>query len=315
LYFPFGKSKFSNRAGIALTADGIAFAEMGPDEKVPSLLRCGFLPLDQQQAETELQSLLKQAQLNRHRLAICLDRTLFNLSLVEAPAVAPSEISQALAWKVKDLIDFPLDQLVLDYVDVPATKSSAAMVYAVSSQEPRIQHLVNEVNQAQAMLERIDIPALALQNLISRMVLADEGVALLNLTHRDSILTLGRGEKLYLSRGVDALCNQLRAGALPAGQLQASPLLDDLLLDVQRSLDYYDSYFVDPPIRHLIIPSTADLYDELIDFLDQNLAVDVRRLDLDEVLVPGPELQLEGEYLGELTLAIGAAMWRQELAA
>jgi MSHA biogenesis protein MshI len=270
--------------------------------------------LDRQEAGNDLQTLLKREQLHRHRLAICLDRSRFNLSLVEAPAVAPSEIPQALAWKVKDLIDYPLEQMVLDYVDVPATKSSTAMVYAVTSHEARIQELVREVDQVQGSLERIDIPALALQNLASRLALTDEGVALLNLTHRDSLLTLGRGEKLYLSRSVDALCSQLRTGALPAGQLQSSPLLDDLLLDIQRSLDYYDSYFVDPPIRHLIIPSMGDLYDELIDFLDQNLAVDVRRLDLEEVLVPGPELKLEGEYFGELTLAIGVAMWQQELA-
>jgi MSHA biogenesis protein MshI len=315
LFSLFAKSKRSNRAGIALTAEGMAFVELGPETEIPSLLRCGFAAFDRRQGGDDLQNLLKQEQLTRHRLAICLDRSRFNLSLVEAPAVAPTEISQALAWKVKDLIDYPLEQLVLDYVDLPATKSSAAMVYAVTSHETRIQELVNQVNQAQGLLERIDIPALALQNLVSRLAMADEGVALLNLTRGDSLLTLCRGEKLYLSRGVDANSSQLRTMALAAGQLQTSPLLDALLLDIQRSLDYYDSFFVEPPIRHLIIPAIDALYDDLIDFLDQNLAIDVHRLALDEVVAQEADLDLEAEYFGELTLAIGAAMWQQGLAA
>jgi MSHA biogenesis protein MshI len=315
LFSSFAKPRLNKRAGIALTAEGMAFAELGPEAGVLSLMRGGFAAFDRRQRGKDLQHLLKRQQLTKHRLAICLDRSRFNLSMIEAPAVAPSEISQALTWKVKDLIDFPLDQLVLDYVNVPATKSAAAMVYAVTSNEVSIEELVNEVNQAQGALERIDIPPLALQNLASRVGFADEGVALLNLTHQDSQLILGRGEKLYLSRGVGTLCSQLGTGGLPVTQLHSHRQLDDLLLDIQRSLDYYDSFFVDPPIHHLVIPRIDALYDDLIDFLDQNLAIDVRGLDLNELIVPGPDLDLPAEHIGEMTLAIGAAMWQRGPAA
>lgn len=312
--FPFlGKSKFSNRAGIALTAEGIAFAELSADESSPVLQRCGFSAFRQSAAQGDLHELLRREQLTDARLAICLDRSRFNLSLLEAPAVEAAEIAQALSWKVKDLIDFPLDKLVLDYVDVPTTKSSGAMVYAVTSHEAGIREIVDEVNAGKGLLERIDIPALALQNLASRVSFADEGIALLNLTHRDSLLTLGRGEKLYLSRGVGAHSSNLRNVQMEAENLLATPAPDDLLLDIQRSLDYYDSFFVDPPIRHLIIPTVESLYDDLIDYLDQRLAINVRRLSLDEVMIPGDSLSIDTEFFGELTLAIGAALWRRDL--
>ncbi len=314
--FPFlGKSKFSNRAGIALTAEGIAFAELSFEESSPVLQRCGFSALQQAAAKVDLHELIRRERLTGARLAICLDRSRFNLSLIEAPAVEAAEMPQALSWKVKDLIDYPLDKLVLDYVDVPATKSSATMVYAVTSHETGIREIIDEVDEGKGSLERIDIPALALQNLASRSSLADEGVALLNLTHRDSLLTLGRGEKLYLSRGVGAQSSKLGNAERSGGDFPATPLPDDLLLDIQRSLDYYDSFFVDPPIRHLIIPSVDSLYDDLIDFLDQNLAIDVRRLNLDEMLIPGENLTLDAAYFGELILAIGSALWRKDLVA
>jgi MSHA biogenesis protein MshI len=310
-----GKTKRHLKVGIALTAEGCAFAEVSTDQASPLLNRCGFVSSQPGEAIANLQDLIKQERLTNADLAICLDRSRFNLSLIEAPQVEATEMHQALAWKVKDLIDYPLDKLVLDYVDVPSTKSSGAMVYTVAVNETNIQALVDEVGQAHGLLERIDIPALAQQNLASHLPVADEGVALLNLTHRDSLLTLGRGEKLYLARGVGVHCNELRSEMLPEGDRQSVPRLDDLLLDIQRSLDYYDSFFSDPPIRHLVIPSMNGQYDHLVDYLQRNMAIGVAEMQLDQVLSPGQQLSIETDYFGELILATGTALWPKVMAA
>lgn len=311
----FGKSKIRGRAGLALTADGLAYAGLATGAESPVLKTCGFALAEQSDDLQQLQALASQESLCGYQLAVCLDRSRFNLSQVEAPPVEEEEMLQALTWRVKELIDFPLDELVLDYVDIPPTKSGGGMIYTVTSQQSTIQNIVDRANTGEGLLERIDIPALALQNIACRLPQANEGIALLNLCQRDSLLTLGRGDKLYLSRGVDATSTDLRIGIPPLANTQILTLFDSLLLDIQRSLDYYDSFFTDPPIRHLLVPAGDELLDGLIDYLNANLAIDVRRLSMEDLLATGEELSIDPERFGELMLALGAALWRRELAA
>lgn len=313
LFSFWGNSRIKGKAGIALTADGIVYARLNLESPRPLLTSCGYEPVAPEKGNAELEALTQLHSLRGCQLGVCLAEGSFQLSLLEAPAVKRSELHQALQWRVKDLIDFPLEELVLDYVDVPPTKSGSGLVYAVTAQAPAIQTIVDQTSSGVCTLERIDIPALALQNLAGRLPEAEAGIALLNLTRQDSLLTLGRGQKLYLSRGVDVHSTDLTG---EGDALQDAPnlaLYEQLLLDIQRSLDYYDSFFVDPPIRHLLISSQDRAYDGLIDYLSENLTIDVRGLYLDEILNPGEDLAIEVSYLGELMLAVGTALWQAEL--
>ena len=310
MFAGWGKSKYTGKAGLALTADGIAYAGLASGDQLPLLRSCGFTAAEKKVALTQLQTLATHEHLKDCQLGVCLDSSRFNLSLVDAPTVGRDELLQALTWKIKDIIDFPLNELILDYVDVPPTKSAGEMVYAVTSHEAAIQKIVDQTSVREGALERIDIPALALQNILSRLPQAEEGVALLNLMQHDSLLTLGREEKLYLSRGVDIRSVHLRDMEIRVDRSRAMTLFDNLLLDVQRSLDYYDSFFVDPPIRHLLVPTADHAFDELIDYLDQNLSIDVDGFTLDELVVSEENLSIDPEYLGEVMLAVGTALWQ-----
>ena len=289
-------------------------AGLSSDDASPVLQSCGFADLGQSNEQAELAALTKRTHLRGCRLAVCLDRSRFNLSQVEAPAVADGERLQALTWKVKDLIDYPLDELVLDYVDIPPTKSAAEMVYTVASRRSDIQQIVDCTQGGEGILERIDIPALALQNISARLPFADEGVAFLNLARRDSQLILGRAEKLYLSRGVDVQSSELQEALRSSEHAPSNALFERLLLDVQRSLDYYDSFFADPPIQHLLVSAVDTAFDELIDHLSRNLAIAVRPLRLDDLVTVSDSLSIEAEFSGELMLAVGAALWQEDLA-
>ncbi len=291
-----------------MTADGIAFASLVAHGQLPILQSCGFFAAPQNALLTQLEAAGQQHNFKDSLLGVCLDSSRFSLSLIETPSVTEDELLQALTWKVRDHIDFPLDELVMDYVDVPPTKSGGDMVYAVTARDTTIQQIVDQSLALEGSLERIDIPALALQNLISRLSMAKEGMALLNLTQRDSLLTLGRGERLYLSRGVDVRSSDLRERQMSHEGAMDIGLFDSLLLDIQRSLDYYDSFFVDPPIRHLLVSAADHAFDDLIDYLDQNLTIDVRAVTLEELVAADAALAQDPERFGELLLAVGAAM-------
>ncbi len=296
-----------------MTADGIAYAGLTVRGQQPVLQSCGFTSAPQHALLNQLDTVSQDQGFKNCQWGVCLDSSRFNLSLIETPSVGKDELLQALTWKVKDLIDFPLDELVMDYVDVPPTKSGSEMVYAVTSREASIQQIVDHTLAVEGLLERINIPAFALQNIVSCLPQTEQGIALLNLTQRDSLLTLSRGEKLYLSRGVDARSTDLRERQATLNGSLDFTLFDNLLLDIQRSLDYYDSFFADPPIRHLVVTAADHAYDDLIEYLDQNLTIEVRSLSLEELITPAEQLALEPEYIGELMLAVGAVLCPMDL--
>ena len=296
-----------------MTADGIAHAELRLDGQWPWLQNGGYEHAEQDGVLNQLAELSECGNLNDCQLAICLESSHFNLSFIETPAVEQSELLQALTWKVKDLIDYPLEELVLDYVDVPVTKSGNAMVYTVTARESSIRRIIDHIHATAWELERIDIPALALQNVLARLPQSEEGIALLNLTRRDSLLTLGRGDKLYLSRSVDIRSTDLTGMQHRQDEVRDTILFDNLLLDIQRSLDYYDSYFVDPPIRHLVISNPDHAFDALVEYLDQNLAIEARGFTLEEIAGIAEGLVIDRENFGELMLAVGAALCPADL--
>lgn len=302
------KSKTRGKAGIALTVDGVAHAELLIDKQEVCLQSCGYQPAEQANVLSLLSGLHKDETLSDCQLSICLESSRFNLSLIETPAVDQSELQQALIWKVKELIDYPLNELILDYVDVPVTRSGNEMVYTVTARESSIQEILDYIRPNTWKLERIDIPALALQNVLSRMPHSEEGIALLNLTRRDSLLTLGRGDKLYLSRSVDIHSTELTSLQIGQDGHIDSSLLDNLLLDIQRSLDYYDSFFVDPPIRRLLVSNPDHASDALIEYLGENLAIEVKGFTLEDIASTTEDLVIDQEHYGELVLAVGAAL-------
>lgn len=303
------QQKQKNRAALVLTAEGLAFAGLDFSGRLPALTDIGFAASAPGEESKKLTELVNSERFRGHQFSICLDPSRFSLSQVEAPAVSDEEKLQALSWKIKDLIDYPLKDLVLDYVDMPDIKSGAGMLFAVSARRQVIQAIVDQVGAGDGNLQRIDIPAFALQNIISRLPEAEEGVALLNLTQDASQLVVGRGKRLYLSRMIDSHSEDVRT-EVPVPDF--SPLLErfeSLLLEIQRSLDYYDSYFTGPPIRHLLVSAGDNGFDELIAYLNQNLTAQVRRLML-ENLVDDESRRLPGvEQYGEAMLALGAALW------
>jgi MSHA biogenesis protein MshI len=308
----FKKQKERNRAALVLTTEGLAFAGLDVSGRLPVLTDIGFAASAPGEESAKLTELVKSERFREHQLSICLDPSRFSLSQVEAPAVGDEEKLQALSWKVKDLIDYPLEDLILDYADMPETKSGDAMVFAVTSRRQAIQAIVDQVDQGDGTLQRIDIPAFALQNIISFLPETQEGVALLNLAQHSSQLVIGRGERLYLSRTIDTHREDVRT-EVPVPDL--SPLMEcfeSLLLEIQRSLDYYESYFTDPPMRYLMVSACDHGFDELIAYLDSNLTIQVRRLELEQLTDSESHSQLAVEQYGETILALGAALWAEK---
>jgi len=301
-------------AGVTLLPEGIGVTQVvRRDGQAPSLEVCAFRHCDSAANQlTVLESLVKQYGLIGASCTALVQPGEYNLLLVEAPDVEVAELKSAVRWRIKDLIDFHIDDAVIDVFDIPGQGEHGRnrMMYVVAARASVIQARVDLLQSVGLNLSVIDIPELAQRNIAALLPEDVSGVALLHITRSRGFITLTRQSDLYLSRVLDIGLQHLQ-GAQGVGEdmglvPELSQALDTIVLEVQRSLDYYESHFHQPPINTLVITPMEEEVPSLVPHLSSNLGVAVRMLDLSVVL--DCKMPLDDELQARDLLAIGAAL-------
>ena len=236
----------------------------------------------------------------------------YSLILVETPDVPPSELRQAVRWRVKDLIDFNVDEAVIDIFEVPIRKGGQEnMIYAVVARSPAVRALIEEFSDTGVDLEYVDIPEFAIRNLTALLPEDVGGVAYIYLEEDVGLITITRQSTLYLSRRFD----YGRARLLQAGTVEVTPategLLDAIVIEVQRSLDYYESYFAQPPVQGVVMALLGRDCSAIGEYLGSQLGVATRIMSIAEVIEMRG--QVNDDQAAECVSAVGAALRHGEV--
>jgi MSHA biogenesis protein MshI len=255
--------------------------------------------------ETVLVGLRRDLNLDAARCSLVLDESEYSLVLTDAPEVPREELRSAVRWRVRDLIDFSIDDAVLDVFDVPgeAGVNRARSLYAVAARRSTVQQHVDLLAAAGITVSIIDIPEMAQRNMAALLEEDERGVLMLSFSGRGGLVTITRRKEIYLARRLEVDLESLRAGAAAAAQY------DRIVLEIQRSLDYFDSYFRLSPVASVALDPEAAGVPGLIDHLRTNLNVPVQAVDLASLLEWRQAPALHGQCLG----ALGGAL-REEAA-
>jgi MSHA biogenesis protein MshI len=238
-----------------------------------------------------LRRLRKSLRASHFHCSALLQQGEYQMQLVEAPAVPPEELRSAVRWKLKDLLDYPVEAATVDVADVPSDRTGAARshyVYTVSARNERIGACMKLFHDAGFPLHAIDVPEMAQRNVAALFEEPGRGLAMLVFDDRGGLLTFTCGGELYMARSTDINLAQLTD--LSAGAREG--VLDRLVLELQRSLDHFDRQFSYITLSRLLLSAVpADL--RVQEYLAENLYLPVQTLDLSEVLdFPGaPELR------------------------
>ena len=294
---------------ICLLADGVCLVKVerhGANR--PRVSACELQTMTSGDGGKILVQLSSQHNLKRARCTTVLGSGDYQLLLTEAPDVGADELKQALRWKIKDLIDFHINDATLDVFDLPgaAPEAKAREMYAVAARNEAIQRRVDLLTGAGIGLDVIDIPELAQRNLAVLLPEDSAGVVLLSLQDKSGLITITRQGYLYLSRALNIGHESLRTAADP------TMYFDHIVLEVQRSLDYFESHFREAPIRHLMLAPVADPLPGFMEYLSTNLNVGVGNMDLTQLL--DSDMQLPLALQARCFTTIGAAL-RQEVKA
>lgn len=236
---------------------------------------------------------------------LVLDADQYQIFMMEAPRVPDEELRDAIRWKVKDLINFPLDQAVVDVLRLPADcgRQGQKLVYAVVSERAILEPAIAAIKQAGLTLSSIDISDTALRNLAGLQDFGPRGVALLMLEAGRGMLTLIKNDCVYLSR---SFAINYRGGLLDELPEEA------LLLELQRSFDYYERQLGQVPpatIRLLGENVTADKITETL--RSGFIGADVGVLELAPRL--SPDDRFDELVLQQGAGVLGAALRQESL--
>lgn len=180
------------------------------------------------------------------QIAVVLDANHYQLIPLDKPKLPEHEIVQALPWLLKDLTPIPPDNMQLDYLDTPGNPNQPRINIVVTAKAPLLQ-LCQQLVQMKmqpvliAPQEWLSMELVETAGPTRMLLIQQPGQAMLVQVIREGQLCFSR----HL-RGFDQFCDT------PLEQLQYG-VLDNLLLEVQRSMDFIESQLKLPPVREIIL--------------------------------------------------------------
>jgi MSHA biogenesis protein MshI len=293
------------RVGVSITRDELALAVVLRDGTArPVLERCEILPLAAGGAPSAVADALRAAGLPPAPISAVLASGQYQLVLVEAPDVPPAELRAAMRWRLREAIDFPVEDAVVDVFDVPAQSRSnqGRMVYAVAARRGVVdQHAAGFAGVGR--FDVIDVPELALRNLAMLLPASAAGVALVQIGDSVANVVLVRGGTFYFARQMTLQTSmQLGVGDQAETRIDAA----GVALELQRSLDYYERHFDQPPITNIAIAPAGSRSRSLVAELATETGLAVTEYDLNTLLqCTAP---VEARVQQACLLAVGAAL-------
>lgn len=217
------------------------------------------------------------------------------------------EMKSALRWKIKDMVDFPVDNATLDVVEIrlegPAASRGRQCFVAVSN-NAALMPVIRLFQDARLNLDIVDVPELAQRSVAGLFEENNRGLAVLNFTSGGGMLSFTYKGELYVVRRIEVSIEQLEQ----ADEARRSELFDRIALEVQRSIDNFERMYNFITVSRLLTPDLPTV-PGMLDYLRGYLSLGVAPLDLAAAFdFPAiPELR-NPRRQAECLLTIGAAM-------
>lgn len=294
----------NRRVGLDVYADGFALAVIdGAGDTSPKVVAVSWCPLEGMATLTETLA----REVREHSLAglpaiVTLPHAAYSLVQLEAPDLEADELRDAMRWRVKDLIDFPVEQAEIDIFRLPESQRPGAppLMYVVVARHEAVKQLVQAVVAAGLEIEAVDVVEMAIRNLSMNLDRPQRPRAYLHLQPGQTVIEIADGENVFLSRRV------MQEYDRDADKVLLGAQMENLALEVQRSMDYFESQFALGPVDRLSLIVCDDvLYEAFAEVARSFLTVSTERFSFSGVkLASGIELAT----LGRGVTAVGAAM-------
>ncbi|WP_116473310.1 MSHA biogenesis protein MshI [Zobellella maritima] len=232
----FNKTKPIARLGMYLTQENI----LAIDERDQN--RVCLRPIARHEtAEAALVSFIEEQQWQGRGIQLALGRGWYQQLQLPKPKLPDEELPQALPWCVRDLVNEPVDNLLFDYIDLPPSPQGEAKIAVYYSPRDRLAGLVQAISPLCKVIT-IGVDELAMANLLP---MENHGLVLYKAPGQELTLLFIHQQQWQFSRiirGFQSLDDE-------SASAEAFNV-DNLLLELQRSIDYATGQLKLAPPEH-----------------------------------------------------------------
>ena len=319
------KNRGQGTNALVLSEEGIAHACIIQDtDQTPRLKSFHYTAIgNKAEASVKLKKIIQDNNLEGCSIFTTLLTSDYNLEMLEKPEVAEDELHQAVRWKIKDSLPFDVNNAIIDVFEIPnlRERGRTPLVYVAAADKDLVKQRIKILEEQNLEIESIDIADLAMRNIAALLPEDHHGVALLKLDGTQGLMTLTQDSSLYLTRTIDVGFSSISIenSILDEAPIEADGLtleegmspdqqrtLDSIVLEVQRSLDYYESHFAKTAINSLVLAPLPYELSGVVKYLASALGLQVRMLDLNAVLDSASPMSQEMQ--ANCFFAIGAAL-------
>ncbi|MCE9787953.1 MSHA biogenesis protein MshI [Shewanella chilikensis] len=263
--FNFGAPQSGSNTGVFLAANHAwVFRPENDDQRA----LCHSYPLHKDDWNSLFAAVYADFGPSKLQLALGFGR--YQLLSADRPKVEADEMAQALVWAVKDMVSTPPTDIHLDYFESPIKSSDKLNVVVCS--HSRLSALAQEIDKAGMQLVGISIEELLPTNLFNQDPLAR--LVISQVPGQELLLTVVREGELYMQRRIRGFAelHQTDAESLGFG------VADTLSLEIQRSMDFFESQLRQAPVASIEIMVQGQTY-ALAQLVSRNFNQQVRPVD------------------------------------
>ena len=222
----------------------------------------------------------------------------YQLLQIDKPALEEEELAASLAWTVKDLVTLPAEELVADYFTVPKNVPNLSnKLNVVVTSNKTILPIVDIF-----IRRKVELYGIVPEELVIRNVIGPTEAASMLLSQQageEITLQIVKKDELYFARrlrGFNRL-NDYSAEELAPG------MTDSLSLEIQRSMDYYESMLKQAPIKNVQLALPTEHQQLIADQIASHFPLEVITMPVSSSLV-----QLEQGLNEQFFPALGGAL-------
>lgn len=254
-----------------------------------------------------LRRLRKELKLGSYRCTHLLRVGEYQILQVDPPEVPAEELKEALRWRIKDVLNYPVEAATIDVLEIPVDPGALGrtrQAFAVAANNALLAPRAGLFDEAKVPLLAIDIPELAQRNISALFEEENRGLAMLACDESGVMMTFTFHGELYATRHTEIPLSQLEQAEGERREQQ----FERIALETQRSLDNFDRLNRHISVTRLLVSPLPGV-PGFIDYLRNYLSLPVAELDLAEVLDfrSVPELS-QAARQSQCLKALGAAL-------
>lgn len=278
--------KNTQRIGLRWEGNQLSYCVFNPNGDDRLFSAAERIDFEESKAESTLIERINDLGIKNAEAYWVLSSDQYRLLTLDRPAVPESELANAIRWQVKDQIDFELEDAAIEYFSYPKGLPGSNQVYVVVTHRKHIEKIVSLTQAADLELKAIDISELALGNVILPQLHEGQNIAFIAEHPGGLSVNCYYGQEFVFTRWLPDVY-------LPRSQsddeltldldIDRSQDYDRLLLEIQRTLDYYEGQISRQAVTRLVIPALGDQTETIIELFGSNLGLPVDVLNLEDI--------------------------------